>query len=94
VLERLTPQSNPSDSTRSAAGLQQRGLLTRAAVADHGKALPSELTDTGRVRSRAASVRVHPLSSGCSLLLSPNSQQRLLADLGICAEVLTGEPGS
>ena len=42
-------------------GLQQRGLLTRAAVADHGKALPTGLTDAGRVQLRAASVAVRTI---------------------------------
>jgi len=72
-------------------GLQQRGLLTRAAVADHGKALPTELTDGGRVQLRAASGAVRTIEKQMLAPLTPNAQQRLLADLTACAAALTGE---
>ncbi len=73
-------------------GLQQRGLLTRAAVADRGKALPSQLTDAGRVQLRAASVAVHTIEKQMLAPMTPGAQQRLLADLAACAAALTGEP--
>jgi len=71
-------------------GLQQRGLLTRAAVADHGKALPTELTDSGRVQLRAASVAVRAIEKQMLAPLTPSAQHRLLADLAACATALTG----
>ncbi len=73
-------------------GLQQRGLLTRAAVADHGKALPTELTDAGRVQLRAASGAVRTIEKQMLAPLTPNAQQRLLTDLTACAAALTGDP--
>ncbi len=73
-------------------GLQQRGLLTRAAVADHGKALPTELTDAGRVQLRAASVAVRTIEKQMLAPLTPSAQQRLRADLTACAAALTAEP--
>ncbi len=73
-------------------GLQQRGLLTRAAVADHGKALPTELTDAGRVQLRAASVAVRTIEKQMLAQLTPSAQQRLRADLTACAAALTAEP--
>jgi len=73
-------------------GLQQRGLLTRAAVADHGKARPTELTDTGRAQLRVASVAVRAIEQQMLAPLSPNARQRLLADLAACAAALTGGP--
>jgi len=72
-------------------GLQQRGLLTRATVADHGKALPTELTDAGRAQLRAASVAVRAIEKQMLTPLTPNARQRLLADLAACAAALTAE---
>jgi DNA-binding MarR family transcriptional regulator len=73
-------------------GLQERGLLTRAAVADHGKARPTELTDPGRVKLRAASGAVRTVEKQMLAPLTRRAQQRLLADLATCAAALTGEP--
>ncbi len=70
-------------------GLQQRGLLTRAAVAERGKALPTELTDAGRMKLHAASVAVRAVEKQMLAALTPNSQQRLRADLAACATALT-----
>jgi DNA-binding MarR family transcriptional regulator len=72
-------------------GLQQRGLLTRPAVADHGKALPTELTAAGRKQLRAASVAVRTVENQMLAPLTPSAQRRLRADLSICAAALTGE---
>jgi DNA-binding MarR family transcriptional regulator len=73
-------------------GLQQRGLLTRATVAHHGKALPTKLTATGRAQLRAASVAVRTIEKQMLAPLTPSAQQRLLADLAACAAALTGDP--
>ena len=72
-------------------GLQQRGLLTRPAVADYGKALPSELTDSGRERLHVASAAVRAIEKQFLAPLPQNAQQRLRADLAACAAALTGE---
>lgn len=73
-------------------GLQHRGMLTRATVATHGKALPSELTDAGRARLRAASVAVRTVEEQMLEPLTPAAQQRLLADLAACTAALNGGP--
>jgi len=73
-------------------GLQQRGLLARAAVADRGKALPTELTDAGREQLRAASAAVRTIEKQMLAPLTPSAQRRLVADLAACAAALTGEP--
>ncbi len=73
-------------------GLQERGLLTRAAVARHGKALPTALTEAGRVQLRAASVAVRAIEKTMLAPLTPAARQRLLADLAACTAALTGEP--
>jgi len=71
-------------------GLQQRGLLTRATIAEHGKALPTELTDAGRAPLRAASVAVRTIEKQMLAALTPSAQQRLRDDLAACAAALTG----
>ncbi len=71
-------------------GLQQRGLLTRAAVAAHGKALPTELTGAGRERLRAASAAVRTIEKQMLAPLTPNARRRLRADLAACTAALTG----
>ena len=73
-------------------GLQQRGLLTRAAVAGRGKALPTKLTNAGHVQLRAASVAVRTIEKQMLAPLTPSAQQRLLTDLAACAAALTCEP--
>jgi len=72
-------------------GLQQRGLLTRAAaVAARGKALPTELTGAGRERLRAASAAVRTIEKQMLAPLTPETRQRLRADLAACTAALTG----
>jgi DNA-binding MarR family transcriptional regulator len=77
-------------------GLQQRGLLTRPAVAEHGKALPTELTAAGRKKLRAASIAVRTVEKRMLASLTPAAQRRLLADLATCTAALTSElpPGT
>ena len=70
-------------------GLQQRGLLARAEVAQHGKALPTELTDAGRVKLRAASVAVRTVEKRMLAPLAPNARRRLRNDLAACADAIT-----
>ncbi len=73
-------------------GLQQRGLLTRPTVSDHGKALPSKLTAAGRKQLRAASITVRSVEKQMLAPLAPSAQRRLLADLATCAAALTAQP--
>ena len=70
-------------------GLHRRGLLTRAAVARHGRALPTELTDSGRAHLRAASAAVRTVERQMLASFTPSAQRRLLADLATCAAALT-----
>lgn len=70
-------------------GLQQRGLLSRASVASHGKALPTELTEAGRSKLRLASVAVRAVEKQMLAPLSPTAEQRLLTALKACADALT-----
>ncbi|WP_375432570.1 MarR family winged helix-turn-helix transcriptional regulator [uncultured Friedmanniella sp.] len=71
-------------------GLQERGLVTRPAVASHGRALPTELTVLGRQRLRAASAAVHAVERQMLSGLPVADQQRLLDDLITCTTSLTG----
>jgi DNA-binding MarR family transcriptional regulator len=73
-------------------GLAQRRLLNRARVADHGKALPTELTAAGRTQLRAASVAVRSIEKQMLAPLTPRAQQKLLADLTACAAALATGP--
>lgn len=73
-------------------GLQQRELLTRAPVAPRGRALPTELTATGRELLRDASVAVRAIEERMLAPLTPTAQRRLLADLSTCAAALHDAP--
>lgn len=71
-------------------GLQQRGLLTRATAAEHGKALPTELTGAGRERLRMASAAVRTIEKQMLASLTPDARLRLRGDLAACTAALTG----
>jgi DNA-binding MarR family transcriptional regulator len=73
-------------------GLERRGLLTRPAVPDHGKALPTELTPAGRKQLRAASQAVRAVEMRMLAALTPTAQRRLCADLATCAAALNDQP--
>ena len=72
-------------------GLQERGLVTRPATASHGRALPTQLTATGRQHLRAASTAVRAVERRMLSSLSPADQARLRDDLAACAATLTPE---
>jgi DNA-binding MarR family transcriptional regulator len=72
-------------------GLERRGLLTRPAVASHGKALPTELTPAGREQLHAAHQAVSVVESKLLAALAPDAQPRLCADLAAIAAAL-GDP--
>ena len=73
-------------------GLEQRGLLARSAVADHGKALPAQLTDAGRARLRTASAAVRSVERQMLAPFTPRDEQRLIAHLNACAAALSQAP--
>jgi len=57
-------------------GLQDRGLVTRAVTAPHGRALPTQLTRAGRDRLRAASTAVRAVEQQMLTSLDTDSQRR------------------
>jgi|SRR4051812_3632244 DNA-binding MarR family transcriptional regulator len=70
-------------------GLQDRGLVTRPATAPKGRALPTQLTPTGRERLHAASTAVRAVEKQMLTRLTPNAQARLRDNLASCAAALT-----
>ncbi|GAA3763887.1 MarR family winged helix-turn-helix transcriptional regulator [Micromonospora maritima] len=73
-------------------GLQDRGLLARAAAAPRGRALPVALTEAGRdVLTRADEI-VAGVERRMTSVLSEGARHRLLADLAACVDALGG-PG-
>ena len=69
-------------------GLQDRRLLTRPRTAPRGRALPTELTATGRTRLRAASVAVHAVEERMLAPVPASSRRRMLRDLKACIAAL------
>lgn len=69
-------------------GLEDRGLVTRADSAPHGRALPSTLTEAGRAALTDASKAVRAVERRMLDALSSDRQQRLLADLQACVDAL------
>jgi len=74
-------------------GLQDRGLVTRPDVADHGRARPTDLTKAGRGLLQAASIAVRDIERQMLAPLTGAQQQRLLHDLTACAEALAARAG-
>lgn len=69
-------------------GLQDRGLVTRASVAPHGRALPTQLTAAGQKRLRAARAAVQAVEQQMLTNLSREQQRRLRDDLATCVDAL------
>jgi len=69
-------------------GLQERGLLTRPATAEHGRALPAQLTDAGRDQLQRASTAVRSVEQDMLSALPAADQRRLRDDLAACAAAL------
>jgi DNA-binding MarR family transcriptional regulator len=65
-------------------GLQERGLVTRPAIAPHGRELPTELTPDGRDRLGAASAAVLAVQTTMCTGLSAARQRALLETLSTC----------
>lgn len=66
-------------------GLQDRGLLVRPDHADHGRALPAQLTSAGEEQLRAASAAVRAVEQKMFSPLTAEDQCRLRDDLAACA---------
>ncbi|WP_149205177.1 MarR family winged helix-turn-helix transcriptional regulator [Actinotalea subterranea] len=73
-------------------GLQDRGLVTRPTTAPQGRALPTELTTTGREQLRRASAAVQAIQQQMVSHLSPAAQRRLVDDLASCVAALSVSP--
>jgi len=71
-------------------GLEERGLLARAATAPQGRALPTELTEAGRALLGRASRVVAAIEHRMTAALPAAERRRLLAALTGCAEALSG----
>ncbi|HET8794768.1 MAG TPA: MarR family transcriptional regulator [Arthrobacter sp.] len=69
-------------------GMQDRGLVTRAATAAHGRALPTQLTVAGREQLSAATDAVRAIEQQMFAPLTPERHRQLREDLAICAAAL------
>ncbi|XVU21394.1 MarR family winged helix-turn-helix transcriptional regulator [Actinoplanes sp. CA-054009] len=69
-------------------GLEERGLLERAATAPQGRALPTQLTDAGREMLTGASAIVAGVERRMTAAFDREAAGRLLADLAACREAL------
>jgi DNA-binding MarR family transcriptional regulator len=70
-------------------GLQDRGLVSRPATASRGRALPTQLTATGRRHLHAASTAVRAVEQRMLAPLDRVHQRRLRDDLAACTTALT-----
>lgn len=73
------------------SSLQTRGLVTRPAVPEQGRALPARLTPEGRERLHAAARAVNTVERRMFSALNPEAQGRLRADLRSCIAALSHE---
>ena len=73
-------------------GLQDRGLVTRPATAPRGRALPTELTVSGREHLQAASAAVRAVERRMLAPLPDTHQCRLRDDLAACTAALVRRP--
>lgn len=69
-------------------GLQDCGLVTRADAAPRGRALPTQLTETGRDVLDTAHDAVHDIQRTMVRGMSAANQERLRLDLLACADSL------
>jgi DNA-binding MarR family transcriptional regulator len=72
-------------------GLQERGLVSRPAAAAHGRALPTQLTASGRQQLNIASAAVHAVEHRMLAPLDDTDQRRLRDDLATCTSALTAD---
>jgi len=70
-------------------GLQTQGLVSRPATVAQGRALPTQLTPTGRERLEAASSAVNTVEQQMLTHLTADAQHRLRDYLTACVAALT-----
>jgi len=69
-------------------GLRERGLVTRSDTAPHGRALPTQLTGTGRDQLQTASRAVRAVERQMLAPLDAAQRRRLGDDLWACTTAL------
>ncbi|MFI0902829.1 MarR family winged helix-turn-helix transcriptional regulator [Streptomyces sioyaensis] len=69
-------------------GLQEAGLITRPATADHGRARPAHLTEEGNARLTAVQAAVYAIEQRMAEAIPPRRLAVLLADLDRMAAAL------
>ncbi|MEU7635240.1 MarR family transcriptional regulator [Streptomyces sp. NPDC039016] len=69
-------------------GLQEAGLITRPATADHGRARPAHLTEEGRARLAAVQAAVYAIEQRMVEAIPPQRVAALLTDLDRIAAAL------
>ncbi|MEU6995589.1 MarR family transcriptional regulator [Streptomyces sp. NPDC046465] len=69
-------------------GLQEAGLITRPATADHGRARPAHLTGEGRARLAAVQSAVYAVEELMVEAVPPQRMAALLTDLDRIAAAL------
>lgn len=69
-------------------GLQEAGLITRPATADHGRARPAHLTEEGRARLAAVQTAVYAIEERMVRAIPPQRMAALLGDLDRIAAAL------
>jgi DNA-binding MarR family transcriptional regulator len=97
-LERLGQQPGSSNAELARAtfvtrqsmnlvlrGLQDRGLVTRPASVEQGRARPTRLTSRGTRALADASAAVRQIEDRMLLPLNASARRRLLEDLRLCA---------
>ena len=72
-------------------GLEDRGLVTRPAVAPHGRELPTELTRAGHELLDAASTAVLGVQTTMCTGLTRAREKALLEALGLCIRNLSAD---
>lgn len=72
-------------------GLQDRGLVSRPAIAPRGRALPTELTASGQRHLYAASAAVRAVEHRMLAPLDDAHQRRLCDDLTACIAALAAD---
>lgn len=73
-------------------GLQEGGLITRPATADHGRARPAHLTEEGHARLAAVQVAVHAIEQRMAEAIPPQRLAVLRTDLDRIAAALEEQP--
>ncbi|WP_035838695.1 MarR family winged helix-turn-helix transcriptional regulator [Kitasatospora azatica] len=69
-------------------GLQEAGLITRPATADHGRARPAHLTEEGHTRLAAVQAAVYAIEERMVEAIPPQRMAALLTDLDRIAAAL------